>query len=135
MLDTIGAGDPDYKGPDWGDIWQESEENNLVSKEIEDLISKRKDNTDADKHHQDDSEFAMPMKAQLIAVIRRSFVSIWRSPEYIIGMFVLHIVRLFRFLLTVSLMLPSSLVSSTLLLSGISGTARSTCRVDCSPSS
>jgi len=33
----------------------------------------------------------MPLTTQLMTVMHRSFVSIWRSPNYVVGMFMLHI--------------------------------------------
>ena len=40
----------------------------------------------------DDREYAMPLMTQIMAVTKRSFVAYWRTPDYIIGKFVLHIV-------------------------------------------
>lgn len=90
MLDTIGAGNPDYKGQDWGDVWQQSEENQALSQEIQHLIEGRRNHSTAGQI-KDEREYAMPLSTQLWTVIYRSFTSIWRSPEYIIGMFMLHI--------------------------------------------
>jgi ATP-binding cassette subfamily G (WHITE) protein 2 (SNQ2) len=90
MLEAIGAGNPDYKGQDWGDIWQESPENDKLGKEISEIVSSRKQaakNAEA----RDDREFAMPYPQQWLAVVRRSFVAIWRDPEYILGVTMLHV--------------------------------------------
>ncbi len=40
----------------------------------------------------DQAEFAIPLSAQVIAVSKRCFVAYWRTPDYIIGKFALHIV-------------------------------------------
>jgi ATP-binding cassette, subfamily G (WHITE), member 2, SNQ2 len=90
MLEAIGAGNPDYKGADWGDIWTKSDENQRLIREIEDLTTKRRDSS-VTKHMKDDREYAMPLSAQLVTVMRRSFTAMWRSPNYVIGMFMLHI--------------------------------------------
>jgi ATP-binding cassette subfamily G (WHITE) protein 2 (SNQ2) len=90
MLEAIGAGNPDYKGQDWGDIWQQSPENDKLGKEISEIVSSRKQaakNAEA----RDDREFAMPYPQQWLAVVRRSFVAIWRDPEYILGVTMLHV--------------------------------------------
>lgn len=39
----------------------------------------------------DSREYAMPLGTQVYAVVKRSFVSYWRTPDYMIGKFVLHI--------------------------------------------
>ena len=90
MLEAIGAGDPDYKGQDWGDVWAQSPEHQSRISEIQSMIQDRRNVVT--KVLDDDREFAMPMSVQLRAVIRRCFVAYWRTPEYIIGKFILHII-------------------------------------------
>jgi energy-coupling factor transporter ATP-binding protein EcfA2 len=89
MLEAIGAGNPDYKGQDYADVWARSEENQKLTKEIQEIISNRR-NASNDKGR-DDREYAMPITTQLVAVIHRSFVAMWRDPGYVVGMFMLHI--------------------------------------------
>ncbi|KAF2874539.1 ABC-2 type transporter-domain-containing protein [Massariosphaeria phaeospora] len=90
MLEAIGAGDPEYKGQDWGDVWASSPENEKLSHEIQDIMSTRR-NASAGGETRDDREYAMPLSTQLYTVVHRSFVAMWRDPPYIIGMFMLHI--------------------------------------------
>ncbi|KAF9771709.1 hypothetical protein IL306_010636 [Fusarium sp. DS 682] len=90
MLDAIGAGNPDYDGQDWGDVWANSSERQKRSQEIEEMIERRR-NVEPSKSLKDDREYAMPLSTQTYAVVRRSFVSFWRSPDYIFGNFMLHI--------------------------------------------
>ncbi|KAF1845157.1 uncharacterized protein K460DRAFT_394877 [Cucurbitaria berberidis CBS 394.84] len=91
MLDAIGAGNPDYKGQDWGDVWAKSAENEKLGKEIQDIISNRR-NAAKNEEARDDREYAMPYPQQWLAVVRRSFVAIWRDPPYVIGVTSLHII-------------------------------------------
>ena len=42
MLEAIGAGNPDYKGQDWGDVWASSSEHADRSREIEELLGERR---------------------------------------------------------------------------------------------
>lgn len=91
MLETIGAGNPDYKGKDFGDVWEESKEKKARTEEIQKLIRERRD-ADTKGKTNDDREFAMPVSTQITTVIHRTFVSYWRTPEYIIGKFMLHII-------------------------------------------
>ncbi|OKL61154.1 hypothetical protein UA08_03474 [Talaromyces atroroseus] len=90
MLEVIGAGDPNYKGKDWGDVWANSEECKARTREIEEIVRSRRDET-AGQEATDDREYAMPVWTQISATTKRSFVAYWRSPEYIIGKFMLHI--------------------------------------------
>ncbi|KAJ4295394.1 ATP-binding cassette transporter snq2 [Kalmusia sp. IMI 367209] len=90
MLEVIGAGDPNYKGKDWGDVWASSTENEKLSREIQELISNRRDA--AKDQTRDDRQYAMPLTTQLYTVIHRNFVQMWRDPPYIVGMTMLHII-------------------------------------------
>ena len=91
MLEVIGAGDPNYNGKDWGDVWANSEDHTTRTQEIQDMIDRRKQ-VELSKTLKDDREYAMPLSTQTMAVTRRAFVSYWRTPEYITGKFTLHII-------------------------------------------
>ncbi|KAI9370476.1 ABC-2 type transporter-domain-containing protein [Aspergillus egyptiacus] len=90
MLEVIGAGDPEYKGKDWADVWANSEECKRLSDDINNIIESRKDN-EKERNKDDDREYAMPIWVQILAVSKRAFVAYWRTPEYNIGKFALHI--------------------------------------------
>ncbi|KAI0900478.1 ABC-2 type transporter [Annulohypoxylon nitens] len=90
MLEAIGAGNPDYQGQDWGDVWLNSKNFQEQTKEIEQMNEKRR-HVEHSKNIQDDREYAMPLWTQMVAVTKRSFVSYWRSPNYILGKVMLHI--------------------------------------------
>lgn len=90
MLDAIGAGNPDYKGQDWGDVWASSAEHEKQSHEIENMIEERR-NVELSQNLKDDREYAAPMGQQVSIVVKRAFVAFWRTPSYIIGKFMLHI--------------------------------------------
>lgn len=90
MLEVIGAGNPDYKGQDWGDVWLKSNNYEEQSKEIATMNEKRR-NVEHSKNVQDDREYAMPLTTQTMAVVKRSFISYWRTPNYIMGKLILHI--------------------------------------------
>lgn len=91
MLEAIGAGDPNYKGDDWADTWERSKDSKDRESEIQRLAEERRKAT-ADSATKDDREYAMPMSTQIVAVVKRCFTSYWRTPEYMIGKFALHIV-------------------------------------------
>ncbi|KAI0381497.1 ABC-2 type transporter-domain-containing protein [Hypomontagnella monticulosa] len=90
MLEVIGAGNPDYKGQDWGDVWLQSKNYNEQSKEMAQMIEKRR-NVQHSRNVQDDREYAMPLWTQTVAVTKRSFIAYWRTPNYIMGKMILHI--------------------------------------------
>ena len=78
MLEVIGAGDPDYNGPDWADVWNVSSEKQSRTEEILDMTEKRR-NADTAAALKDDREFAMPLMTQIYTVTHRNFVAYWRS--------------------------------------------------------
>lgn len=82
MLEVIGAGDPDYNGQDWAEVWANSTESKQLQENIENVVSSRR-NTQNEKIN-DDREYAMPLWTQITRVTERSFVSYWRSRDYII---------------------------------------------------
>ena len=89
MLEAIGAGNPDYKGQDWGDVWASSPEYEDRRREIQEMISQRRSvSIDGAR---DEREYAMPIGTQVYSVTKRSFISYWRSPDYLVGKFMLHI--------------------------------------------
>jgi ATP-binding cassette subfamily G (WHITE) protein 2 (SNQ2) len=90
MLESIGAGDPNYKGKDWGDVWASSPENEKLSREIQDIIADRRGASN--DQSSDDRAYAMPLTTQMYTVINRSFVAMWRDPQYVTGVFMLHII-------------------------------------------
>ncbi|KAI9759591.1 MAG: hypothetical protein M4579_002257 [Chaenotheca gracillima] len=92
MLEAIGAGNPDYKGKDWGDVWAASPEHEERSQEIQQMISQRRGSTASASGKRDDREYAMPLGTQVVAVVKRSFIAYWRSPDYMTGKFALHII-------------------------------------------
>ncbi|KAE8372774.1 ABC-2 type transporter-domain-containing protein [Aspergillus bertholletiae] len=90
MLEVIGAGNPDYKGQDWSEVWAKSPENKQLTEEVKNIIQSCSNKKEG--YNDDDSrEYAMPIGVQVVAATKRAFVAYWRSPEYIIGKFLLHI--------------------------------------------
>lgn len=83
MLEVIGAGNPEYKGQDWSEVWARSSENKQLTEEIESIIQSRR-NKSAEDNDDDRREYAMPIGVQVLAVTKRAFVAYWRSPEYIL---------------------------------------------------
>lgn len=90
MLEAIGSGNPDYNGPDWGDIWANSKEHSARTDEIQEM-SERRRNAPVSDNLKDQREYAMPLWTQIYSTTYRNFVAYWRSPDYLIGKFMLHI--------------------------------------------
>ena len=59
--------------------------------EIEQMIKDRS-HAEMSNSLKDDRGYAMLLSTQTMAVLKRTFVVYWRSPEYTIGKFILHIV-------------------------------------------
>ena len=91
MLEAIGAGDPNYDGKDWGDVWASSPEHEERSQEIHQMISSRR-NIETSSKTKDNREYAMPLSTQVSTVVYRSFTAYWRDPDYMVGKFLLHII-------------------------------------------
>ncbi|RHZ56971.1 hypothetical protein CDV55_104831 [Aspergillus turcosus] len=90
MLEVIGAGNPDYKGKDWGDVWAQSPQCKQLADDIDKIIDSRRNREDR-QNNDDDRGYAMPIWTQIVTVTKRAFVAYWRSPQYTLGKFLLHI--------------------------------------------
>lgn len=92
MLDAIGAGlTPRIGDRDWAELWRESPEFQDTIDEIEQI------KTEAIKHPKGEtrassSRFATPFWYQLGVVTKRSFVALWRSPNYVYTRVFIHAV-------------------------------------------
>lgn len=81
MLEVIGAGNPDYKGQDWGDVWINSQEYKDLSQDIDKIIQDRREK-EVSEASDDNREYAMPAMVQVWAVSKRAFIAYWRNPQY-----------------------------------------------------
>lgn len=92
MLDAIGAGlTPRVGDRDWAELWHESPESQETLDEIERI------KTEAIKQAKGEikttsSKFATPFSYQLRVVTKRSFVGLWRSPNYVYTRVFIHAV-------------------------------------------
>jgi antibiotic biosynthesis monooxygenase (ABM) superfamily enzyme len=81
MLDVIGAGNPDYRGQDWADVWANSPERRATIDEIARITESARSKAENGRAN-DRGEFAMPRWRQVVATTKRSFVAYWRTPNY-----------------------------------------------------
>lgn len=81
MLEVIGAGNPDYKGQDWGDVWAKSPELNSLKGQVATIVRVGQA-VEVDETTRDDREYAMPLYDQILTVTKRSFIAYWRLPDY-----------------------------------------------------
>ena len=91
MLDAIGAGlTPRVGNRDWADIWRESPEFQETLQDIEQIkITGLNKPVEENRHI---SRYSTPYLYQMKAVAERSFVSLWRSPNYIYSRLFIHVV-------------------------------------------
>jgi hypothetical protein len=91
MLDAIGAGlTPCVGGRDWADIWRDSPEFQETLAEINRIKADGlKKPVQGNKRV---SRYSTPFLFQMKTVAERSFVSLWRSPNYIYTRLFIHVV-------------------------------------------
>jgi len=96
MLTTIGAGDPGYRGPDWADLWIQSDECKVMAYEVEQAMRCVPQKTDlhASTLSNDLGYYSASLLTQATAVIKRAFRAQWRKPEYVYGKIVMHVVSI-----------------------------------------
>ena len=91
MLDAIGAGlTPRVGSRDWSELWRESPEFQEALYEIERIKTEaaRRETRES----KSTSRFATPFWYQLGVVTKRSFVGLWRSPNYVYTRVFIHAV-------------------------------------------
>lgn len=92
MLTSIGAGNPDYRGPDWADMWALSKEHRVrvgqITRAMETPPATQTDTSVSD----DSNYYAASFLTQTLVVLRRAFTAQWRKPEYTYGKIVIQVV-------------------------------------------
>lgn len=91
MLEVIGAGNPDYKGQDWADVWANSPEHQALTEEIDRIVQSPKQGQGGSAASEK-GKYAMPYWTQIYQTSKRSFIAYWRTPNYTV---VSHIFPLF----------------------------------------
>ena len=92
MLDAIGAGlTPRVGDRDWAEIWRDSSEFRETINEIERIKTKAVKRQDVE-NKSTPPRFATPFSYQLRVVTKRSFVGLWRSPNYVYTRVFIHAV-------------------------------------------
>lgn len=81
MLEIVNQGKND-KDVEWFTVWGDSDERNVVLKEIDEMHASKRDVPKEEDPHSGD-EFAMPFGVQLVAVTSRVFQQYWRMPSYV----------------------------------------------------
>ena len=91
MLDAIGAGlAPRVGHRDWADIWHDSPEFRETIEEIERV--KARGLVKPAQEKSDVSRYSTPFLFQMKTVAARSFVTLWRSPNYIYTRLFIHVI-------------------------------------------
>ena len=92
MLDAIGAGlTPRVGDRDWAELWRESPEFQETLDEIARIKAEATKRGERDGKNTS-SKFATPFWYQLGVVTKRSFVGLWRSPNYVYTRVFIHAV-------------------------------------------
>jgi len=92
MLDAVGAGiTPRVGDRDWAELWRESQEFEDTLDEIA-RIKVEALKREKGEGKTSSSKFATPFWYQLRVVTKRSFVGLWRSPNYVYTRVFIHAV-------------------------------------------
>ena len=93
MLDAIGAGlTPRVGDRDWAELWRESPEFQDTLDEIAQIKTEATAKLEKREGKTTSSKFATPFSYQLRVVTKRSFVGLWRSPNYVYTRVFIHAV-------------------------------------------
>ena len=91
MLDAIGAGlAPRVGDRDWADVWRDSPEFKETVEEIQEIKAAGLKKPVEEKTHI--SRYSTPFLFQMKTVAERSFITLWRSPNYIYTRMFIHVV-------------------------------------------
>lgn len=91
MLDAIGAGlAPRVGDRDWADIWRDSYEFRDTIEEIERIKAEGLQKPVEEKSNI--TRYSTPFLFQMKTVAERSFVTLWRSPNYIYTRLFIHVI-------------------------------------------
>ena len=91
MLDAIGAGlAPRVGNRDWADVWRDSPEFRDTVEEIERIKAVGLQKPVEEKTNV--SRYSTPFLFQMKTVASRSFLTLWRSPNYIYTRLFIHVV-------------------------------------------
>jgi len=83
MLNMIGPGTGGNLSKNWHEIWDNSQENRNVQRELEEMEMNLSSTGSIRVSTESSSEFAMPFSSQLYQTTIRVFRQYWRTPEYI----------------------------------------------------
>ena len=91
MLDAIGAGlAPRVGDRDWANVWRDSPKLQETVEEIERI--KATDLKKPAEEKKNISKYSTPFLFQMKTVAERSFVTLWRSPNYVYTRLFIHVV-------------------------------------------
>ena len=92
MLEIVAEG-VNNRDEDWHSVWKASENHRDVLTELDRLHREGKAMPphDSDPSDKQDSEFAMPLSAQVWAVTERIFAQYWRMPAYVLAKLMLGV--------------------------------------------
>jgi ATP-binding cassette subfamily G (WHITE) protein 2 (PDR) len=90
MLEIVNEG-VNQKGEEWHEVWNASEEKQLVLQEIDRIHAEKANEYEEDFGNEAHAEFAMPFSSQLWYVMHRVNQQYWRMPGYVFAKFILGI--------------------------------------------
>ncbi|CAN3362511.1 protein Snq2p [Diutina catenulata] len=87
MLEVIGAGATATTDQDWFEVWENSRERAVAAQDLETIVEEYQNQPPlpADKFKELKQTYAVNPAKQFIIVMRRTALSFWRDPEYIMS--------------------------------------------------
>jgi len=89
MLDVVGAGATATVDRDWHDVWKRSDECHKALEDLNTIHTEGRKEPPVEATLK--STFANPWIYQARAVVKRSFLTYWRDPTYLMSKMVLNI--------------------------------------------
>ena len=87
MLEIIGSGSHKASEHDWPRIWQASQQSKEVQTELNHIHATTINKPISDGDFS--SQYALPLHSQILHVTTRVFQQYWRTPQYVMGKFML----------------------------------------------
>ncbi|EEB09101.1 brefeldin A resistance protein [Schizosaccharomyces japonicus yFS275] len=91
ILEVIGAGATAKVDRDWSEVWNNSDEVQKVSEEVNHYLEPIPGRDPGNVSKEERSKFAMPLWTQLRFVLIRTFQSYWRAPSLLLSKLVLNV--------------------------------------------
>ena len=92
ILDVIGAGATATTDKNWHQLFKESELNAQLKADLKQLAEAKRTNNESESSARTAREYAQPYTVQFLEVMKRTWISYWRNPLYLITKMALNLI-------------------------------------------